>query len=415
MHSFGQDRREFIRSVALGSAGLALGATEAHGLALRPDVGSIAVLADVHLGCIKTDTIGELWGLLDEWSGDSTVHVVIGGDFIDPWCAGDNDLEKDLKQVSHLVEALSVDGRLSYVVGNHDYCIRRMALGLEPTDWAKKMGLNELNTYHRYLVLGFGGRRWVMCHGDEMNFGYSTRSFLRSLSPPLPGRDPRLEKHWPNVLGWAYEVIDRRKPMTNATVRDIHRRLVSLRTEIVGLRWPLRTAKKRKQGWDSDDVPSWEELLADSAISEDDIAVALSEAGEECLQELESGDMPQAEPGGPLGVPTPEGADEMSWTAEKGDLFDFSLKAARDRATPGSARDRPPNTVSQGDLRKSSLVIGHRHEPELIHQEDGNRDTYLIDAGSWHCDCDDVTYLWIDQEGPVVKRLVRAGWEDWLK
>ncbi len=386
------------------------------------DVGErkVVVLSDIHLGDMNDDFLDPLKKLLDDCREEKhpDVHVVLLGDFIDPWMASDKQLRGE-SEVLDLVTALAEAKRLSYVVGNHDFRLRddvygyperpatndekeRLLVGPYRSrhNFAREMGLDQTNTYHRYLLLKTGNRpenRWLFVHGDEIDFGEAAKIRL--------GRPDT----WPGLLYDFYRRMDRVPARLVRAVGDAGEWVA----DVLGRAW-ARTLTKTQ--WQTRAIRSWgtqdlQQILTDPTLRDPQRHGAMSEEVDAYFiavlsdleditgkdpDELEEISEQQAAAAARLLRQRRQPTDPKSRT-----VADLVYTVLRDRArimppslpvVPRRLTGAPPEPFPSANLQEVSfppshvhLVIGHRHEKEVC---TGPKGRFIIDAGSWQADSD---------------------------
>lgn len=86
---------------------------------------TIKMISDVHLGWHRSNA-ESFEGFLKDLINKPPDYFVIAGDFIDLWRAEFNEVIKKYKNIFSLLKILGAKGtKIRYVLGNHDYQVRK--------------------------------------------------------------------------------------------------------------------------------------------------------------------------------------------------------------------------------------------------------------------------------------------------
>jgi UDP-2,3-diacylglucosamine hydrolase len=179
-----------------------------------------ALISDVHLVGLNDPTQDALVALLD---GLHTPELVILGDLFHFWWGFPGVIDVDLIPTVAALHRLARRGvRLRYVPGNHDFAVGETLTSMLGLEVASRLDLT------------WGGRRYVLVHGDEADTtrGYALTRF--TLRGPLfaalmwalgPARGRRC---------WAYGSPGdpAPSPLTNRSLGSSRRSALGLRAEL---------------------------------------------------------------------------------------------------------------------------------------------------------------------------------------
>jgi UDP-2,3-diacylglucosamine pyrophosphatase LpxH len=87
----------------------------------------VVIFGDVHLGWHRFDPNRKLFErVLDDYTSQKVDYLIIGGDFIDLWRAEFEEVVLKYKSIFEKLRILGANGtRIIYILGNHDYEIRK--------------------------------------------------------------------------------------------------------------------------------------------------------------------------------------------------------------------------------------------------------------------------------------------------
>ncbi|MFQ6097819.1 MAG: hypothetical protein ACE5O2_08835 [Armatimonadota bacterium] len=194
-------RREFLGLAAIGALALSRKRKPIpYGVEIGPE-DTLVVLTDVHIGLAPPRNVAWLSDRLHDWLHGGA-YVVLGGDFLDLWCAYDEHILDAGRVVFKVLRKRPRKNRrkdrLWYVVGNHDfrvrdelappervpdvysviwdqYTIRGRRSVRRKTAFLREMRIRPDRVYHRYLPVRAGELDVLITHGDETDFGYWAR------------------------------------------------------------------------------------------------------------------------------------------------------------------------------------------------------------------------------------------------
>jgi hypothetical protein len=372
----------------------------------------VAVVTDVHLGYSKSDRLHVLRDLLVSWTADQT-EVVLGGDLLDVQRAWDRDVLADGSLLWGPLQDLATAGRLHVIPGNHDYRLRKiifdgMAFGAwssacDAVDFASDLRLAPGNTFHRYFAFRKCGQTWLVCHGDEADFGAVAKKAVGS--------------GWRLALDVVYGVEDQRDPNLIRAIENAALTREYTKALYYGLRWLL----DKLAGRGVVRFSAAESLVGQGLVGSD-IVQSTADAGLDFATELAAGvaahySAEKADAGGRgfVAAGTSPAERDLAWLLgddrEETPGFRADVAPAKPKpdlhdvpgllTAPDASWDKPG--VVAGEYPPTNYVIGHRHYDEMVRVGD----SWVIDCGSWEqASCREPRYLWLDDSGP---RLMPEG------
>lgn len=354
----------------------------------------VRFVADVHLGkCTATDR-QDFAELLERYEKATSVHLVVLGDFLDLLCCADGEYTHGYTEMRQSLGILAAQERLTWVIGNHDIRVRDRLFGYrEPrsgaarnfeskvlkdyrkvaanTDLPSLFSMHKCNSYHRYACLKTNQGNWLLCHGDEINFGRAWKHM------------PFVKDHWLDWLFAMWRAMDASPSLllrtgqsvektfgdlfskgVDAVIAYLKRKDPSFTTEVSSQLQFLRETDQRDELEQvfADELAMHVDRLEEGLISETVVSAEAQAVTEQMLVELHS-------------------------------PFSFTLSEARKRVTAPCADDCPGG--SDTSLNLNGLIIGHRHKSEIVPNLPGPGISLVADAGTWHEHGDDNSRGWI--------------------
>lgn len=218
-------RRSFLKGSVLSMVGIsAVPGISSAGCNLPdiPQVGRAVVFTDLHIGWNESNIDKLLYGQSDgkkAWDNiigeNKPEEVIFLGDVFDLWrnpkLKNEGRPHNDYVNIfidNKLKAFTDSGGRVSYVVGNHDYHLMEIVKGEgdDPAGLKKRLEELEVKFYHPFYQFKSGDNVFVATHGDNYNFLYLPVSIHKILREALGGKDPEVFKPT-RVYDRLYEVI----------------------------------------------------------------------------------------------------------------------------------------------------------------------------------------------------------------